>query len=211
MSYFVNRMSDVSLPPKSPSDLFSILPDMPLKSNYCSPAISEQIDLMLTALEALTVGGIDQMMNISQQLELDKLIRNRIFLWRLRCTNPLRRSYRRNQLTQLEAKALVLIIHHFAQSLQLEIRQRLIDAQLMQDKKLPVDTHFQLSEYLEKFKNYFKRRMNPRRVKVNNYLTSETDLNEIALSLLTKLLFCTGSRGSERLWVTLFDGEIKQS
>ena len=50
--------------------------------------------------------------------------------------------------------------------------------------------------------------MNPRRAKVALYLDSEHKLNELALILLKQLLFCTGTSGMQRLWVSLFDGEV---
>jgi hypothetical protein len=50
--------------------------------------------------------------------------------------------------------------------------------------------------------------MNPRRVKVMNYLDNEDMLNDLALSILTQLLLSSGSRGIERLWVSLWDGEV---
>lgn len=201
-------MSNVSFMKKSPGDTLSMLPELPSQINSCSGEISQTLDLMLMALEALTVGGTDQIINLSQQLELDQIIVNRLQLWRLRCTNPLRRSYRRQHLKLDEAKALVIIIHNLTKKLEVQIRQRLIDAQLMQQKKLPVTAHFQLSTYLEKFREKFRNRMNSRRVKVMNYLDSEAELNQLALSLLGKLLFCSGTRGIQRFWISLFDGEI---
>jgi hypothetical protein len=50
--------------------------------------------------------------------------------------------------------------------------------------------------------------MNSRRVRVMLYNESKEDLNELALDLLKKLLFCTGTVGIQRLWVSLFDGEV---
>jgi hypothetical protein len=50
--------------------------------------------------------------------------------------------------------------------------------------------------------------MNPRRAKVSVYLADENALNELALSLLDQLLFCTGTTGMQRFWISLFDGEI---
>jgi hypothetical protein len=50
--------------------------------------------------------------------------------------------------------------------------------------------------------------MNPRRAKVSVYLADENALNELALSLLDRLLFCTGTTGMQRFWISLFDGEI---
>jgi hypothetical protein len=50
--------------------------------------------------------------------------------------------------------------------------------------------------------------MNPRRTKVAIYQDDDT-LNQLAISLLGKLLFCTGTLGTQRLWMSLFDGEVK--
>ncbi|MDJ0647501.1 MAG: DUF3038 domain-containing protein, partial [Xenococcaceae cyanobacterium MO_188.B19] len=58
------------------------------------------------------------------------------------------------------------------------------------------------------FRAHFKSRMNPRRTKVSLLLASEAELNDLAMSLLEKLLFCTGTKGMERLWFSLFDGEV---
>ncbi|ELR97953.1 DUF3038 domain-containing protein [Gloeocapsa sp. PCC 73106] len=209
MSYSVNITPDASAPRPSTSEIFDLLPSVSDTVPHVSTAAHQKIDLMLLALEALTVGGTDKILARVQQLGLDKIIKNRMFLWRLRCTNPLRRSYQRNRLTMEEAKALVIIIHELAKSLEVKIRQHLIDAQMMKDKDLPVDNHFQLSGYLEKFRKNFAYRMNPRRVKVMNYLNEEDDLNELALSLLAQLLLCSGTRGRQRFWVSLFDGEVK--
>jgi hypothetical protein len=34
-------------------------------------------------------------------------------------------------------------------------------------------------------------------------------LDELAISLLNQLIFCTGTSGMERLWISLFDGEVE--
>ena len=33
-------------------------------------------------------------------------------------------------------------------------------------------------------------------------------INTLALELLSQLLFCTGTSGTQRLWISLFDGEV---
>ena len=39
-------------------------------------------------------------------------------------------------------------------------------------------------------------------------LTSDEKLDELAINLLEKLLFCTGTAGMQRFWISLFDGEV---
>lgn len=202
-------MSDSITQAQEQPNILSLLPALPDSIHSCSPAIQQKIDLMLLALEALKAGTTEEILRLAKQLNLDNLIKNRLVLWRMRCTNPLRNSYRRQNLQLDEAKALVIIIHYLAKSLEILIRQRLTDTQFMVEKNLPVNNHFQLSQYLEQFRQHFRNRMNRRRVKVMTYLENEDELNDLALDLLSQLLFCTGTRGIERFWISLFDGEIK--
>lgn len=201
-------MPDSSSPSQSKPLILDILPDFPISGQHCSNRIQQQIDLMLLAIEALELGASEYMLATVKQLELQKIIKNRIVLWRLRCTNPWRRSYTRNSLTLEQAKALVIIASYRAKQLTVSIRQLLLAEQQMRAKGLPVDNNFVLSEYLERFRAHFRSRMNPRRAKVSVYLSSEDQLNELALSLLSQLLFCTGTTGMQRFWISLFDGEV---
>ncbi|MEO1339777.1 MAG: DUF3038 domain-containing protein [Cyanobacteria bacterium J06635_13] len=192
----------------SPASILNTLPDISLPSKGCSPRTQQQIDLLLLALEALELGASEQMLATARQLGIDEVVKHRVNLWRLRCSNPWRRSYTREYLSLEEAKALVIIASSRAKDLMVVIRQLLVAEQQMRDKNLPLDNHFRLSEYLERFRAHFRSRMNSRRAKVSAYIGSEEQLNELALSLLNKLLFCTGTRGMQRVWFSLFDGEV---
>lgn len=188
--------------------ILSVLPDFPIASQQCALHLQQHIDLMLLALESLEVGAGEALLVLCKELGLDKIVRNRIIFWRLRCTNPWRISYTLDRLTLDQAKALVIIASYRAKPLAISIRQLLLARQQMESKGLPVDNNFLLSEYLERFRSNFRSRMNPRRAKVSVYLADENALNELALSLLDRLLFCTGTTGMQRFWISLFDGEI---
>ena len=208
MSQSASLESDFPVPVAQSASVLNTLPDISLPSKGCSPHTQQQIDLLLLALEALELGASEQMLAMARQLGIDKIVKNRVNLWRLRCSNPWRRSYTRDYLSLEQAKALVIIAGYRAKDLMVIIRQLLVAEQQMRVKNLPVDNHFRLSEYLERFRAHFRSRMNSRRAKVSAYIASEEQLNELALSLLNKLLFCTGTRGLERVWVSLFDGEV---
>jgi hypothetical protein len=201
-------MSDSNSPVDTKPHILNILPDFPILGQQSSVRIQQKIDLMLLAIEALELGASEQFLATAKQLDLQEIIKNRIVLWRLRCTNPWRRSYLRNSLTLEQAKALVIIASYRAKQLIVPIRNLLLAEQQMRDKELPVDNHFLLSEYLEQFRSHFRSRMNPRRAKVAVYLSSEDELNELALSLLHQLIFFTGTMGIQRFWISLFDGEV---
>ncbi len=208
MSQSASLESDFPAPAETTASILNTLPDISLPSKGCSPRTQQQIDLLLLALEALELGASEQMLAIARHLNIDSIIKNRVNLWRLRCSNPWRRSYTREDLTLNQAKALVIIAGYRAKDLMVNIRQLLLAEQQMREKNLPIDNHFRLSEYLERFRAHFRSRMNSRRAKVSAYIASEEQLNELALSLLNKLLFCTGTRGLQRVWFSLFDGEV---
>ena len=208
MSQSASLESDHTLSEENPASILNTLPDISLPSKGCSPRTQQQIDLLLLALEALELGASEHMLATARKLGIDQVVKNRVNLWRLRCSNPWRRSYTRDYLSLDQAKALVIIAGFRAKELMVVIRQLLLAEQQMREKNLPLDNHFRLSEYLERFRAHFRSRMNSRRAKVSSYIDSEEQLNELALSLLNKLLFCTGTRGMQRVWFSLFDGEV---
>jgi hypothetical protein len=202
-------MSATSVAEKSQTPLvLSQLPNFNLGNQPCPPHVSEHLDQLLIAIEALELGGAEKILTVAKQLELDSIIKNRVILWQLRVTNPWRRAHTRKAMTMDQAKALIVIISHLARQLTVKIRQ-LISAELeMRSRHLPVQNHFQLFTYLDHFEAYFCSRMNIRRTKIDAYLESSEDLDELALKLLNQLLFCTGTHGVKRLWISLFDGEV---
>ncbi|WP_373479418.1 DUF3038 domain-containing protein [Geminocystis sp.] len=185
------------------------LPDISLPSTSSMMKLQQHLDLLLLALEALQLGGSEYMLATAKELELNEIIKNRLSLWRLRCSNPWRKCYSRNSLTLLQAKALVCLASESAKKCNIPLRQLLLAVQQMKDKEMPLANNFRLSEYFSQFQAHFHRRMNPLRAKVSFYLSTPEELNLLALSLLEELLFCTGTRGKERFWISLFDGEVK--
>ena len=208
MSQSASIVSDFpsSIPAKP--QILASLPNLALAEKGCTPYIQQQIDLLLLAVEALELGASENMLATINQLELNDIISGRVALWRLRCSNPWRRSYNRNPLTLEQAKTLVILAVYRAKELEPLIRHLLDAEQYMASKQLPLANHFRLSEYLERFRAHFRSRMNSRRTKIALYLNSESELNELALSLLRKLFFATGTKGLERMWFSLFDGEV---
>jgi len=200
-------LSETSPAESSPLILDS-LPDIPLSESGCPRRARLQIDLMLLAIEALYLGGAEEMLAVAKELELEGIVKHRVALWLLRNTNPLRRFSQRRSLTVLEAKALVAIACNLARRLTVRIRQLLLDYQQMSQKGMSLEQHLPLADYLERFRAHFRARMNPRRSLVVAY-GSDEKLNELALNLLGKLLFCTGTAGMQRFWNSLFDGEVE--
>lgn len=187
--------------------ILDTLPEPAISSQGCPRRARLQIDLILLAIEALELGGSEAVLTFAQELDLKEIIKNRVNLWRMRASNPLRRAHIRRPLSITEAKALVVIACYLARRLTVVIRQMLMIAQQMDEKQIPLEQNLRLSNYLERFRAHFKSRMNPRRSALLA-LNSDEKLNELAIHLLGQLLFCTGTAGMQRLWIGLFDGEV---
>lgn len=203
----VSVMQSNSPPERSTPLILDSLPNPPISELGCPRRTRLQIDLILLAIEALDLKGSEAILAVAKELEIDEIITNRVVLWRLRSSNPLRRYSQRRPLRLEEAKALTLVACHLARRMTVLIRQLLMDYQQLRDKQVPLEHHLRLSDYLERFRAHFRSRMNPRRAGVVAYNTDEK-LNLLALELLAKLLFCTGTAGMQRFWISLFDGEV---
>lgn len=193
-------------PPNAP--LLDTLPDIAGLGGSCPRRARIQIDLLLLAIEALDLDGSEALLRVAAELELESIIQNRVTLWRLRSTNPLRRyGSQYSDLSQAEGKALVLLTCFVARRLAVLMRQLLQAYQQLSDRNIPLESSFRLTEYLIRFRAHFRSRMNQKRAAVLVY-SSDEKLDSLALSLLSQLLFCTGIAGTQRLWVSLFDGEV---
>ena len=126
MSQSASLESDFPSPADTTASILNTLPDISLPAKGCSPRTQQQIDLLLLALEALELGSSEQMLAVAKQLNIGGIIKNRVGLWRLRCSNPWRRSYTREYLSLNEAKALIIIAASRAKELMVIIRQELI-------------------------------------------------------------------------------------
>ncbi|MBW4516781.1 MAG: DUF3038 domain-containing protein [Timaviella obliquedivisa GSE-PSE-MK23-08B] len=199
------QLSRPPIQPIAPA-ILDALPNPPLPEAVCPRRTRQQLDLMLLAIEALDLGGAEAMLTAAKELDLQSVIKNRVSFWRLRATNPLRRYSQRRPLTLNEAKALVFMTCHLARRMTVLIRQMLLVYDQLLEKQLPLEQHIRLGSYLERFRAHFRSRMNPKRTAVIAY-NSDEKLNQLAMSLLGQLLFCTGTSGAQRFWSSLFDGE----
>ncbi|MFN7500968.1 MAG: DUF3038 domain-containing protein [Dolichospermum sp.] len=189
-------------------EVLDTLPDPAIHGQVCPRKTRIEIDLMLLAIEALELGGSEAILSLAEELDLKGIIKNRVNLWRMRASNPMRRAHSRRPLDILEAKALVVIACYIARRLTVTIRQLLTIYQQLAQKHIPLEQNLRLANYLERFRAHFKSRMNYRRSGVIA-LNSDDKLDELAINLLGKLLFCTGTAGMQRYWISLFDGEVE--
>jgi hypothetical protein len=162
--------------------------------------IKAHLDLILLALEAIAEISSEAMLQAAKELNLDSQIADRVSLWRLRQSNPLRKSSGgRKKLDVEEARSLVLIICHLAKQHQ-ELLRRAVSLleQVTEQEQQPHHTAL-LGDYLDKFINTYQERM-----EAKDRITPET-LYQLGLKLLIDLLFYSGNNGHRLLWLAILD------
>lgn len=162
--------------------------------------IKAQLDLVLLALEALAGIGSEAMLQAATELNLESIVADRVALWRLRQSSPLRKGQGgRKKLDVEEARALVLISCHLAKQHQELIRRAVaLLEQLAEQNRAPHQVAL-LGDYLDTFSNLYQERME------DGNETSVDALGHLALKLLIDLLFYSGPSGARRLWLALMD------
>lgn len=162
--------------------------------------IKTHLDLVILALEAIANISSDRILQVAKELELESLVSDRVALWRLRQSNPLRNSSGgRKKLDVEEAKSLVLIICYLAKQ-EGELLRRAVSLleQVTQQNKPPHQTSL-LGDYLDKFTNLYQERM------IESPENNPLSLQDIALKLLIDLLFYSGANGHRLLWLAILE------
>jgi Protein of unknown function (DUF3038) len=161
--------------------------------------IKTQLDLVLLALEAFAGIGSDAMLQAATDLGLQEMVGDRVALWRLRQSNPIRRGTGgRKKLDIEEARSLVLMSCHLAEKHHDLIRRGVcLLEELTEDHRQPHQAPL-LGDYLDRFTNLYQERMD------DDQRTSIA-LNDLGLKLLVDLLFYGSPQGVRRLWMALLD------
>lgn len=162
--------------------------------------IKAQLDLVLLALEALAGIGSEAMLQAANDLNLESIVADRVALWRLRQSSPLRKGQGgRKKLDVEEARALVLISCHLAKQHQELIRRAVALLEQMAEQNREPHQAALLGDYLDRFNNTYQERME------DGDNTDPDDLTHLALKLLIDLLFYSAANGARRLWLALMD------
>ncbi len=166
--------------------------------------IKTQLDLVLLALETLTGIGSEAMLSAATDLNLESRVPDRVALWRLRQSNPLRKGQGgRKKLDIEEARSLVLITCYLAKQHQELIRRAVGLLEQMAESNREPHQAALLGDYIDAFCNTYQERME------EDEQISTDLLNNLALKLLVDLLFYSAPGGHRRLWLALIDRSTK--
>jgi hypothetical protein len=188
------QLSELSLPPA--------VADNPEQLDN----IKAQIDLTLMALECLANIGSDAMLQAATALKLESVVSDRVALWRLRQSSPLRKgSGGRKKLDIEEARAMVLIGAHLAKQHSELIRRAVALLEQFTEQNRPPHQAELLGDYLDRFQNTYQERME------EPIVTNNDQLTHLGLKLLIDLLFYSQNQGAKRLWGALLDRTLQET
>ncbi|MBN3909990.1 MAG: DUF3038 domain-containing protein [Nostoc sp. NMS1] len=188
----------------TPNSQWEDLIKLPAPNTVQWDNIKTQLDLVLLALETLTGIGSEAMLSAATDLNLESRVPDRVALWRLRQSNPLRKGQGgRKKLDVEEARSLVLIICYLAKQHQELIRRAVgLLEQMAETNREPHQTAL-LGDYIDAFCNTYQERME------EDEQISTDLLTNLALKLLVDLLFYSAPGGHRRLWLALIDRSTK--
>ena len=158
----------------------------------------ERLDLLLLSAEALDLNGGEAMVWLSEEMGLTDLFPNRVELWKRRCSNPLRRTTRRESLSEAEADGLIRILNALADRLYPMLRS------LLSSAEPPQLSEQRWALFRGRLHELLRERFNPRRGGVQRLLHQEEG-PQLCRDLIQTMALSAGPGGFERLKASLMD------
>ena len=168
------------------------------KRNQVSRQSIEKLDLLLLILETIDLNGIQSLYALSNRLNLDDVLPNKVTIWKLRNNNPLRKSYVNNNIKVNEFDALIKITVEMSKYLYPYIRE------ILKSKEDIKETSIIWNDFNKRLIELIKERFNVDSMRVKKLL-NQTENGEIVIKSLLILSFCISNKGYQKLKNFLYD------
>ena len=169
-------------------------------NTYCNCVISNdasrKLDFLILVIETLQINATDSLFLKAKNIGLSDVFTSRVQFWKIRCSNPLRKSYAFSSLSSEQIDSLVQLISSMAENLYPLIRQLLSSKE---SKTLNQERWFLFSSRL---KSLINERMNVNRSYIASLLKDEK--HEFFRELLVILSLSCGKGGVSRLKASLY-------
>ncbi len=157
---------------------------------------SRKLDFLILVIETLQINATGALMLKARNIGLSVDFTNRVQFWKLRTSNPLRKSYAFSNLSTVQIDSLVLLISSMAGTLSPLIRQ------LLSSKEPTTLNNERWSIFSKRLKSLIRERMNLQRSYIASLLND--DKNEFFRELLVILSLSCGKGGANRLKASLY-------
>jgi len=168
------------------------------KRNQVSRQSIEKLDLLLLLLETIDLNGIQSLYALSNRLDLNDVLPNKITIWKLRNNNPLRKSYVNNNIRVNEFDALIKITVEMSKYLYPYIRE------ILKSKEDIKVNSIIWNDFNKRFIELIKERFNVDSMRVKKLL-NQAENGEIIIKSLLILSFCISNQGYQKLKNFLYD------
>ena len=157
---------------------------------------TRKLDFLILVIETLQINATDSLLLTAKDIGLSDDFTSRVQFWKMRTSNPLRKSYAFSSLSTYQIDSLVELISTMAESLYPLIRQ------LLSSKESKTLNEERWSLFSSRLKSLIRERMNLRRSYICSLL--KDDNNEFFRELLVILALSCGNAGAKRLKASLY-------
>ena len=149
-------------------------------------------------LETIDLNGIQSLYALSNRLNLNNVLPNKVTIWKLRNNNPLRKSYVTNNIKINEFDALTRITVEMSKYLYPYIRE------ILKSKEDIEENSIVWNDFNKRFLELIKERFNIESIRVKKLL-NQAENDEIIIKSLLILSFCISNKGYQKLKNFLYD------
>ena len=149
-------------------------------------------------LETIDLNGIQSLYALSNRLNLNNVLPNKVTIWKLRNNNPLRKSYVINNIKLNEFDALIRITVEMSKYLYPYIRE------ILKSKEDIEENSVIWNDFNNRFIELIKERFNVNSIRVKK-LINKAENDEIIIKSLLILSFCISNQGYQKLKNFLYD------
>ena len=149
-------------------------------------------------LETIDLNGIQSFHTLSNKLNLQDILPNKVIIWKLRNNNPMRKSYIKNNIKLEEFDALIKITVEMSRYLYPYIRN------ILQSREDLENNPAIWNDFKKRFVDLINERFNIHSMRVKKLLDSNKNDESIVKFLLT-LALCNSDNGYQKLRSSLLD------
>ena len=152
---------------------------------------------MLT-LETIDLNGAQSLLNLSNNLNLNKILPNKVTIWKLRNNNPMRKSYINNKITIDTFDALTKLTVEMSKALYPYIRQ------ILQSRDDLDKNPYAWNDFKKRFIELISERLNINSMRVQKLMDPNAN-DEILIKNLLTLALCSSEKGYQKLRTSLLN------
>ena len=149
-------------------------------------------------LETIDLNGIQSLYTLSNKLNLNEIIPNKVTIWKLRNNNPMRKSFINNKIKLYEFDALTKLTVEMSKYLYPYIRE------ILQSREDLNKNHVIWNDFKKRFLELINERFNINSMRVKKLLDPSLN-DEILIKSLLTLALCASDNGHKKLRTSLIN------